>query len=68
MLEFEHRIPNRIFGRLKQVVSIPPSDPDAVGAYPLSEAQVERFAQLLGLHLPSSFTYFLEPAYEGEDA
>ena len=68
MQEFEHPIPNRIFASLKEVVAIPESDPEAVGAYPLSAEQVARFAQVLGLCLPGDFAYFLEPAYEDEEA
>lgn len=68
MLAFEHPIPDTTLASLKDVVAIPQSDPEAVGAYPLSAEQVERFAQILGLSLPGNFSYFLEPAYEDEEA
>jgi hypothetical protein len=68
MLEFEHPIPNRIFVTLKPILGVPNSDPAAVGAYPVRPEQVERFEQVLGLSLPATFLYFVEPAYEDEDA
>lgn len=64
VLEFEWPVPDGSFAMVAEIARVPSSDPEAIGAYALDQDQVDALAQVLGLTLPSSFQYYLEPAYE----
>lgn len=52
----------------KQIASVPPSDPDAAGSYPLSEAEAERLGREIGSVLDlRRYAWFLEPFADWND-
>ena len=55
-------IPPDLFAEAKRIAGVAPDDPDAAWSYPLSEAQAQAIAQLIGTEIdPSRLEFFLEP-------
>lgn len=60
-ISFQRDIPIGCMSAVKLVAHIPRSDPDALGAYPLSRAQASTIANVLHTSLPKGVTFFLQP-------
>jgi len=58
-------IPSDLFAEAKRIAGVAPDDPDAAWSYPLSAAQAQAIAQLIGTGIdPDSLEFFLEPFAE----
>jgi hypothetical protein len=63
LLSAEHEIPAEHLARAKKIAGVGSDDPDAIGSYPLDQA--ERLAHLLGMKIDlDSCDFFLEPFAE----
>jgi hypothetical protein len=59
---FQHDIADSKLGIVKRIARVSQTDPDAVGAYPLSKAELRDLAGILGIKLPrEKMDFFLEP-------
>jgi hypothetical protein len=60
----EVELPASALNRVKKIADVPATDPDLVGAYPLTERQLAMIAEAAHITVePNRFQYFLE-AYE----
>ena len=65
LLAIECEIPVGDITRVKEIAGVGPSDPDAIGSYPLDQGQAERIARLLGSKINNDMcNFFLEPLEE----
>jgi hypothetical protein len=65
LLAIECEIPVGDITRVKEIAGVGPSDPDAIGSYPLDQGQVERVVRLLGAEIDAErYDFFLEPFAE----
>ncbi len=48
LLAVEYDIPDKAFPRFKKITRVTPSDPEAIGSYPLDRDQVKEISDLLG--------------------
>jgi len=61
-IAFQRDIPRGKLPIVKHLARVAQTDPDAVGAYPLSTAQARDVAGILGIDLPREhLCFFLEP-------
>jgi hypothetical protein len=67
LLAHEWEVPPGKLATATRIAHVPPSDPEAVGNYRLSEVQARDLAGVLGLDLPPDrLLYYLEPACEDD--
>jgi hypothetical protein len=64
---YSHDIPTEKLAFAKAVAHVAPTDPDAIGCYPLSDPEARDIAGTLNIALPQAFRYFLEPADTSSD-
>lgn len=61
LLKVEYAVPERSASYVKQIAAVDPSDPDVLGAYPLTERQVTEIAGEINTPVnPKLYDYFLE--------
>jgi hypothetical protein len=65
LLAIEYEIPVGDITCVKEIAGVDPSDPNAIGSYPLDQGQVESIARLLGAKINNDmYDFFLEPFEE----
>lgn len=63
----EYGIPQQDFDKIKQIVGVASSDPDAVGNYEIDGPAVQEVARIIGEQLDTKrFDFFLEPVPEAK--
>jgi hypothetical protein len=60
-LAVEHPVPPAAVTAAMLIANVPPTDPDLIGAYPLTEEQARQIAEVANISIePAQFDYFLE--------